>query len=260
MAEINPLRYRGYYYDTETGFYYLQSRYYDPEICRFINADSYASSGQGILGHNAFIYCSNSPVIYIDATGEDWINTLVQYGFDVAEKVLQEVQYQVGKLDLCISFGVTGSVSPGIISFSQSAIIAIDTQGNIELQYQSNSVGVTTSGSFGASVTTSMSVIRSTSLDNLSETGYAFGSSAFSPFYGLGDGFDYSISEGYHNGFPQNYYGYSTSAGIGVPSAPDIHGNVSKSKTVPGTRYNLFDVAYRMIHRARRKCEKWLEK
>ena len=41
---------RGYYYDTETGFYYLQSRYYDPEICRFINADSYASTGQGFLG------------------------------------------------------------------------------------------------------------------------------------------------------------------------------------------------------------------
>ena len=47
MAEINPLRYRGYYQDSETGFYYLQSRYYDPAICRFINADSYASTGQG---------------------------------------------------------------------------------------------------------------------------------------------------------------------------------------------------------------------
>ena len=48
MAGINPLRYRGYYYDTETGFYYLQSRYYDPEHRRFINADTYASTGQGI--------------------------------------------------------------------------------------------------------------------------------------------------------------------------------------------------------------------
>ncbi len=45
MASINPLRYRGYYYDTETGFYYLQSRYYDPVNRRFINADSYASTG-----------------------------------------------------------------------------------------------------------------------------------------------------------------------------------------------------------------------
>ena len=44
MASVNPLRYRGYYYDSETGFYYLQSRYYDPATRRFINADSYAST------------------------------------------------------------------------------------------------------------------------------------------------------------------------------------------------------------------------
>ena len=54
LAEINPLRYRGYYYDSETGFYYLQSRYYDPENHRFINADCYASTGQGFVGTNAF--------------------------------------------------------------------------------------------------------------------------------------------------------------------------------------------------------------
>ena len=42
MAETNPLRYRGYYYDTETGLYYLMSRYYDPAVCRFINADNAA--------------------------------------------------------------------------------------------------------------------------------------------------------------------------------------------------------------------------
>ena len=41
IGNINPIRYRGYYYDTETGFYYLQTRYYDPTICRFINADNY---------------------------------------------------------------------------------------------------------------------------------------------------------------------------------------------------------------------------
>ena len=69
LAEINPLRYRGYYYDTETGFYYLQSRYYDPEICRFINADSYASTGQGFIGHNMFAYCLNNPVFFADESG-----------------------------------------------------------------------------------------------------------------------------------------------------------------------------------------------
>ena len=71
LAEINPLRYRGYYYDTETSFYYLQSRYYDPEICRFINADSYASTGQGLIGLNTFAYCNNSPIQSRDRDGRD---------------------------------------------------------------------------------------------------------------------------------------------------------------------------------------------
>ena len=44
LAEVNPLRYRGYYYDHETGLYYLQSRYYDPEVGRFLNADAFAST------------------------------------------------------------------------------------------------------------------------------------------------------------------------------------------------------------------------
>ena len=72
LAEVNPLRYRGYYYDTETGFYYLQSRYYDPGTGRFINADSFASTGQDFLGYNMFAYCGNNPVNCADPTGHFW--------------------------------------------------------------------------------------------------------------------------------------------------------------------------------------------
>jgi len=64
-------RYRGYYYDSETRLYYLQSRYYDSEVCRFINADGYASTGQGFLGHNMFAYCNNNPVNYTDTCGTE---------------------------------------------------------------------------------------------------------------------------------------------------------------------------------------------
>ena len=81
MAEVNPLRYRGYYYDTETGFYYLQSRYYDPEICRFINADSYASTGQSYLGYNMFAYCANNPIAYTDLEGEAPWSALPYWGY-----------------------------------------------------------------------------------------------------------------------------------------------------------------------------------
>ena len=70
IANINPIRYRGYYYDTETGFYYLQSRYYDPETGRFISADGIVCANQDIISYNLFAYCSNNPVNYSDPSGE----------------------------------------------------------------------------------------------------------------------------------------------------------------------------------------------
>ena len=72
MGAINPLRYRGYVYDAETGLYYLQSRYYNPETGRFINADGYATTGQGFLGNNMFAYCGNNPVCRVDIAGNFW--------------------------------------------------------------------------------------------------------------------------------------------------------------------------------------------
>lgn len=72
IASANPFRYRGYYYDTETGFYYLQTRYYDPEIGRFINADDYELVGtlSSVPGQlNMYAYCNNNPVMYTDESG-----------------------------------------------------------------------------------------------------------------------------------------------------------------------------------------------
>ena len=73
MADVNPLRYRGYYYDVETGFYYLQSRYYDPANHRFINADAYASTDSNdAISCNMFAYCGNNPANRGDETGDFW--------------------------------------------------------------------------------------------------------------------------------------------------------------------------------------------
>ena len=69
IANINPFRYRGYFYDMETGLYYLQSRYYDPQVGRFLNADGYVSTGQDVLGHNMFVYCLNNCIIMSDPSG-----------------------------------------------------------------------------------------------------------------------------------------------------------------------------------------------
>jgi RHS repeat-associated protein len=70
VGVLNPFRYRGYYYDTETGLYYLQSRYYDPEFGRFISKDdpSY-HDGQDAIGSNLYAYADNNPVINSDSSG-----------------------------------------------------------------------------------------------------------------------------------------------------------------------------------------------
>ena len=69
IANINPFRYKGYYYDTDTGFYYLITRYYDPVVGRFINADSQLNIGEGVLGCNMYTYCLNNPVNGYDPCG-----------------------------------------------------------------------------------------------------------------------------------------------------------------------------------------------
>ena len=68
LAANNPIRYRSYYYDTALQMYYLQSRYYDAKICRFINADS--ALYHSMLGYNLFAYCGNNPINRFDSTGK----------------------------------------------------------------------------------------------------------------------------------------------------------------------------------------------
>ena len=84
IATLNPFRYRGYYFDQENDLYYLQSRYYDPETCRFVNADdiSYLDP-ETIGGLNLYAYCGNNPVMSVDPEGTAWWNWLIS-GLQVA--------------------------------------------------------------------------------------------------------------------------------------------------------------------------------
>ena len=69
IANLNPFRYRSYYFDTETNLYFLKTRYYDPEICRFITIDDLAYLDvDSINGLNLYAYCSNNPVNKYDPT------------------------------------------------------------------------------------------------------------------------------------------------------------------------------------------------
>ncbi len=78
VIALNPLTYRGYVYDTETGLYYLQSRYYDPAVGRFINADVYTTTGQGFIGNNMFAYCGNNPVNRVDPSGYSYEDPITE--------------------------------------------------------------------------------------------------------------------------------------------------------------------------------------
>lgn len=105
IGNLNPFRYRGYYLDTETGLYYLMSRYYDPVTHRFVNADGYFQSGGDVLDCNMSAYCRNNPVKYLDI-----------YGTKV---------YTIGISGLlCIGF-----------AFSASIYYAFDDQGNYGIFY-----------------------------------------------------------------------------------------------------------------------------
>ena len=118
IANINPFRYRGYYYDTETGLYYLQSRYYDPDAGRFISADGQLNGG--VLGYNMFAYCENNPVNRADSTGEAW------YHWALGAAIV--VGCAVATVATCGGFAAAamavGMVSSGVAASTTAATVA----------------------------------------------------------------------------------------------------------------------------------------
>ena len=72
VAFANPFRYRGYYFDVESGLYYLGSRYYDPVVGRFINADALLGANEDVLSYNLYAYCGNNPISRYDDGGLFW--------------------------------------------------------------------------------------------------------------------------------------------------------------------------------------------
>ena len=116
LQELNPFRYRGYVYDTETGWYYLQSRYYDPAICRFISADILLSTGQGVLGHNTFVYCLNNPVNSLDDEGSISKSNLFSGATLLA----------IGVTALCAAISIVscGTAAPLMVAVAAVTIVA----------------------------------------------------------------------------------------------------------------------------------------
>ncbi len=118
IANINPFRYRGYYYDEETSLYYLNARYYDPEVGRFISADTVEYlNPAAINGLNLYAYCNNNPIMYTDPYGTtawwEWLIAGVVTAFAVAGAVF--VTITTGGLAASI---VTGMAIGAVVSLA----------------------------------------------------------------------------------------------------------------------------------------------
>lgn len=140
MGLRNPLRYRGYIYDRDTGLYYLQSRYYDPAICRFINADEFASTDtKDLLGANMFAYCENNPVNNHDSSGDFCvvsaiIGGVINMGLAVAGAYMdsfisgEELNAKNTIIDAVVAFG-TGFIQGGFVEGALSNAINLVNTG-----------------------------------------------------------------------------------------------------------------------------------
>ena len=97
IVSINAIRYRGYYYDKETKLYYLQSRYYNPDVGRFLNADGMLNGNGDILGYNMFAYCGNNPVNYSDPSGCGKFDVFKAFVYSVFNAIRIEVNRKIYK-------------------------------------------------------------------------------------------------------------------------------------------------------------------
>ena len=121
IGSQNPFRYRGYYYDRETGWYYLQSRYYDPEIGRFINPDNISlASGslKSVVNKNMYAYCDNSPIICEDTEGEFWhlvagaaVGALLSGASQLISNIASGREWHEGMVSAVAVGAVTGFIS-----------------------------------------------------------------------------------------------------------------------------------------------------
>ncbi|MEI7667673.1 MAG: RHS repeat-associated core domain-containing protein [Erysipelotrichaceae bacterium] len=116
----NPFRYRGYYLDLDTGLYYLNSRYYDSTVGRFINADGLISASSSLFGTNMYGYCENNPINGHDPSGLFW-KELKDFGMNFARVLGQSITtlkaitlapISVGLMACAVGYGLaTGDVS-----------------------------------------------------------------------------------------------------------------------------------------------------
>ena len=140
IAEINPLRYRGYYYDTETGYYYLQSRYYNPEWGRFLSPDAFSYiDNSTLLGCNAYVYCINNPIMYIDPMGTSVLGGVLAggaVGLAISEIIVIILIVALGIVTLGIGFLLLEPVISSLIQTKTLTDVKASQRNKSAKEYQ----------------------------------------------------------------------------------------------------------------------------
>lgn len=142
IADLNPLRYRGYYYDSETSMYYVNSRYYDPATKRFLNSDNWniLKSQSDLYDKNLYSYCDNNPLMNKDLDGNIWIAAVAvgvgsQYASDIICNLIagekgKDIFIPTSSLGDYISAGVTALIpGSGITSALMRSVVSVGISG-----------------------------------------------------------------------------------------------------------------------------------
>lgn len=217
ISTINPFRYRGYYYDEEIGLYYLQSRYYDPAVGRFVNADevAYLSADRTLTGLNLITYCLNTPCKFCDPFGT-WV---ISVGFELSAAYV---------------FGIYGGLS-----------VNIDQDFNVSIM---GSIGGTVITNVAASI--QFFISQCLGFHSVSQlNGWSFSAGA-GYSCGVNLSFGASFVVGFDGSMSDNI---SLGAGLGVSLVPVPYLQVKLGFSFTIVSFNLFD----LLKKAKRgkKCD-----
>ena len=185
VGVLNPFRYRGYYYDTETNLYYLQTRYYDPEVGRFLSQDdvSYLAP-DNINGLNLYAYCANNPVMNVDPTGQFVLASFL-LGMGLAALTFGVVNVGSQLVGDLVNYVITGQWNSGWEDYLGAFIGGIT--GGIVFYLTKGNLAATFGVMGGIETLTTMLLTNSTGRSNYSVLGI-LGQTLFSTVAGVVSG------------------------------------------------------------------------
>ena len=175
VGKKNPFRYRGYYFDAESGMYYLQSRYYDPEIRRFISADdvNVLNVQDNLYDKNLYVYCEDNPIVRKDSNGKLWITAVAvgiatQYVGDVIGNVIEgkkgiDILRPSSSIGEYVAAGVTALIPGSGLGGAFARNIVAEGIASLERQIkgEENNFGKSiVKVAFGAAIDSSVEIIK----------------------------------------------------------------------------------------------------